>query len=47
MIRFKPIATAEFIKTPAPQPPVGVTPTPQPTPESLVSDSEEFTITAT
>jgi hypothetical protein len=71
------IATAEFIKTPAPQPtpapvspvdvtpvptpapqptpapvsPVDVTPVPTPapvpTPEPLVTDSEEFTITAT
>ncbi|MDD1438404.1 lamin tail domain-containing protein, partial [Dolichospermum sp. ST_sed10] len=51
------IATAEFIKTPAPQPtpapvsPVDVTPIPTPapvpTPEPLVTDSEEFTITAT
>ncbi|MDP5338751.1 MAG: lamin tail domain-containing protein, partial [Nodularia sp. (in: cyanobacteria)] len=53
------IATAEFIKTPAPtptpeptpQPTPEATPTAQPapelTPEPLVSNSEEFTITAT
>ncbi|MFB2839126.1 lamin tail domain-containing protein [Floridanema evergladense] len=51
------MATAEFIKTPVPQtaiettpaiePTVDVTPAPEPAIESLVSDSEEFTITAT
>jgi hypothetical protein len=43
------IATAEFIPIPAPEPTPEATPeaTPEPTPETPVSESEEFTITAT